>query len=112
MSTQAMHQQTGLNGGVLHLDSVKPYCSRGTVKRLKFTCVPHVPYNNTDLIPSDFLFPKVEKVWKCQHFSADAEVEVAVLKWSKSIYELYEWNENVKLERTVKKLAFGEICSC
>jgi hypothetical protein len=48
---------------------------------LKFTVVPHPPYN-PDLAPSDFwLFPKLKEILKGQHFSLDAEVEAAVRKW-------------------------------
>jgi histone-lysine N-methyltransferase SETMAR len=48
---------------------------------LKFTVVPHPPYN-PDLVPSDiWLFPKLKETLKCQHFSTDVEVEAAVCKW-------------------------------
>jgi histone-lysine N-methyltransferase SETMAR len=56
---------------------------------LKFTVVPHTPYS-PDLAPSDFrLFPKLEETFKGQHFSSDAEVEVAVRKWISSQPETF-----------------------
>jgi len=72
------------NTFLLHHDNARPHCSAQTqdaMTSLKFTVVPHTPYN-PDLALSDiWLFPKLKNTLKCQHFSLDAEVEAAVCKW-------------------------------
>jgi histone-lysine N-methyltransferase SETMAR len=68
-------------------DNTRPHCSAQTqdaMTSLKFTVVPHPPYS-PGLAPSDFLlFPRLKEMLKGQHFSLDAEAEVAVCKWISS----------------------------
>jgi hypothetical protein len=69
---------------------------------LKFTAVSH-PSFSPDLALSDFwLFPKLKKTLKGQHFSSDAEVEAVVSKCISSQPETFfidgmnKWIERLK----------------
>jgi len=70
--------------------------------------VPHPPYS-PDLAPSDFwLFPELKEVLKGQHFSSDAKVEAAVLKWISSQQETFFMDRmNIGIERLKKCVALN-----